>query len=253
MTLEELITELRENILHDRSDRTDGDTDQMWSDAALVRYINEAQTRFARQTYALRDGQTVAATRITLVDGVDIYALHPSVLAVISAQPEGSRMALARAGFSQFAEPPPQQSAFFDPQNVHLPRPGPPLAYSVDETFLESSAGPLEAGTIRIYPVPDADAAGTVVQLRVIRTPIAKLTLENMAGVPEIPEMYHLSLLDWAAYLALRVVDLDAGMPDRAMEFRASFEQTVNEVRKETLRKRRAPMTWGFGRFRWER
>lgn len=253
MTLEELIRELRENILHDRSDRTDGDMDQMWSDATLALYINEAQNIFARKTYALRDGNTAEVTQVTLVEGQDVYALHPSVLAVISAQPDGANRALARAGFSQFADPPPTRTAFFDPTDVKLRKPGPPLAYSVDETFLESALGPFEAGTIRVYPEPSADEAGDIIRLRVIRTPIAKLTLENLQGQPEVPEMYHMALLDWAAYLALRVADLDAGLPDRAMEFRASFEQMIVDVRRETLRKRRAPMTMGFGHFRWER
>ena len=60
MNLGDLIEELRENILHDRSDRVEGsEDDQLWSDKTLVRYINEAQTRFAKKTTCLRSKITV--------------------------------------------------------------------------------------------------------------------------------------------------------------------------------------------------
>ena len=49
MNLGDLLEELRENILHDRSDRIAGDTDQLWSDRTLVRYINEAERKMARE------------------------------------------------------------------------------------------------------------------------------------------------------------------------------------------------------------
>lgn len=255
MTLEDLISELRENILHDRSDRTEGDTDLMWTDATLVRYINEAQNRFARKTYVLRDGTTPEATRITLVEGQDEYPLHPSVMAVISAQIEGERRALARTGYSVLAGQIDSTQNTFDSTFASTIPPGRPLAYSTDETFSESDAGMIEATTLRVYPVPDMDSAGTVLRLRVIRAPLYPLSLRRLNARPEIPEIYHLDMLDWAAYLALRVVDLDAGLPNRAMEFRASFEQHVKEARQETLRKRFAPIVWGFGRdgYSWER
>jgi hypothetical protein len=48
MELSDLLDELRNNILYDRSDSVSGDPDQLWSDATLVRYINEAQRRFAK-------------------------------------------------------------------------------------------------------------------------------------------------------------------------------------------------------------
>ena len=62
-------------------------------------------------------------------------------------------------------------------------------------------------------------------------------------------------MLDWAAYLALRIVDVDAGMPSRANEFRASFEDHVKNARNSAMRKLFAPLQWGFGRngFTWER
>ena len=60
-------------------------------------------------------------------------------------------------------------------------------------------------------------------------------------------------MLDWAAYLALRIVDDDAGSARRALEFRASFDQHVKEARTLVMRKLFTPVEWGFGRggFSW--
>lgn len=255
MNLSELIEELRENILHDRSDRTAGDSDLMWTDTTLVRYINEAQSRFARKTYVIRDGTTPEVTRVTIREGQTEYPLHESVMAVISAQIEGDRVALARTGFAVLAAPPELTTHYFDPAYAQSMTPGRPLAFSTDETFAEGDTGSFSRPTMRVYPTPDAASEGLVVRLRVIRAPIEKLTTRRLTAVPEVPEVYHLDMLDWAAYLALRVADLDAGLPQRALEFRASFEQHVKDVRQEILRKRFAPVTWAFGRagYSWER
>ena len=98
MNLTELLQELRENILYDRSDRVAGADPFLWSDATLVRYINEAQRRFARQSLIIRDGSNNEATLVTLRDGVTEYALHPSVMGVLSARFAGDTADLARAG-----------------------------------------------------------------------------------------------------------------------------------------------------------
>jgi len=61
-------------------------------------------------------------------------------------------------------------------------------------------------------------------------------------------------MLDWAAYLALRIVDVDAENVSRAMEFRGTFEDSVKKARSAAMRKLFAPLHWGFGRngFTWD-
>ena len=83
--------------------------------------------------------------------------------------------------------------------------------------------------------------------MRVARLPLARLTPANLAAVPEVPEDYHVDMLDWAAYRALRVVDHEAGDAARAQEFRQSFEAHVVEAKAEIQRKAFAPLFWGFG------
>lgn len=258
MTLDDLLQELRENILHDRSDQIAGTPDQLWSDTTLVRYIDEAQRRFARKSLCIRDGTTASCTQVTLLTGVNEYALHPSVIAVISAKrtsPSPADIAdLARASHAQFDTYRQPDTYFFDPSSLSALPPGKPLAFGTDDWLSFSVNNTSGIVTFRIYPIPSADFNNNVVSLRVCRMPISRLTLVEKDVYPEIPEEYHLDMLDWAAYLALRIVDHDAGDPARAQEFRQSFEAAAEAARRESLRKMFAPLQWGFGRagFSWE-
>lgn len=251
MRLSELLKELRENILHDRSSRFGGDDDALWSDETLVRYINEAQRRFARRSLVLRDGTTPTATRITLVAGQTIYALHPSVLGVISAKVTGLPGDLARAGHSALGTFQAPDNQYWDPSSLATLPPGAPRVYTTDEDLSPDSNGSLSIVNTRVYPVPDAVAAGTVLQLRVVRLPLVDLTIDHPNATPELPQDHHIEMLDWAAYLALRIVDLDEEAPARGKEFAASFEANVKLARDASMRKLFTPLQWGFGRNGW--
>lgn len=254
MNIAELLDELRVNILHDRSDRVAGSSDFLWSDATLVRYINEAQKRFARQGLVIRDGTTPEVTQVTLVEGQTEYPLHQSVLAVLSARVTGDSGDLTRAGHSVFDTYHQPDPVFFDSSTYQALAPGKPLAFSMDEYLSETDEGSISVATMRIYPEPSAEYAGTVVNLRVVRLPLEAMDLTGTCETPEIPEVHHLDMLDWAAYLALRIVDHDAGDVARAMEFRGSFDAAVKEARRVAMRKMFTPLPWGFGRngFTWE-
>ena len=55
--------------------------------------------------------------------------------------------------------------------------------------------------------------------------------------------------------LALRIVDVDGGMPALGDKFKATFEENVTLARNAALRKIFTPLQFGFGRngFSWER
>jgi len=144
---------------------------------------------------------------------------------------------------------------FFDPSQLSSMPPGKPLAYSTDEYLSADDYDSISVPTLRLYPTPSAAYAGQIIRLRVVRMPIEELTVNALSSTPEIPSEHHLEMLDWAAYLALRIVDVDAGMPQRATEFRISFDDHVKNARNSAMRKMFAPLQWGFGRngFSWER
>ena len=259
MNIVDLLSELRENILHDRSDRVEGSPDLLWSDATLLRYINEAERRFARRGLVLRDGATPEATQVYLIAGQRDYVLHPSLLAIVSGKLVGEPVDLARTGHSALDVYRGPSGAVYDTAVAEALPPGKPLAFSTDEAVSTDDAGMLQAVTLRVYPEPTEAYAGQVIQLRVVRMPMRAFRAEDLTAPtppsPEIPEAHHLEMLDWAAYLALRIADLDAGSPARAAEFAASFEGHVALARREAMRKLFAPQQWGFGRngFSWER
>lgn len=255
MTLGELLDELRENILHDRSDRVAGEIDQLWSDATLIRYIDEAQRRFARKALVIRDGAHPDVTRVTLATGTTEYTLHQSVMAVMSVRLTGDTGDLARAGHAAFDTYRQPDTLYFDPSALATLPPGKPLAFSTDERVADDDEGTQQSVVLRVYPAPSADYDGDILRLRVVRLPIERLSANNLQSIPELPEAHHLEMLDWAAHLALRIVDVDAGMPSRAREFRASFEDHVKNARDALMRKTFVPLQWGFGRsgFSWEK
>lgn len=254
MTLGELLTLLRESILNDRTDRASGSSDYLWTDSTLVTYINEAQRRFAVRSLSLRDGSTDEATLVTLVEGQTLYNLHPAVMAVMSAKLTARDTMLQRVGHGLLDVYRNPTDRWVDPAGFIALPPGTTLAYSTDEAMNDVNGDTFNQITLRIYPKPSAEMAGQTIRLRVVRKPLAQLSVDALSAVPEIGEDHHIELLDWAAYLALRIVDDDAGAPKRAAEFAASFESHVTEAKKLAMRKMFAPIGWGFGRggFTWD-
>lgn len=253
MTLGELLTLLRESILNDRSDRESGSADYLWTDQTLVTFINEAHRRFARRGLILRDATTDEATKVTLVAGKTLYPLHESVISVISAKREDTHADVTRIGHSILAAYSPPTENWIDPAHYNNFPPGPTLAVSTDEALNDIDGDSFSQITLRVHPAPRAEEAGKVIRLRVVREPLADFNVNQKQAVPEIPRAHHLEMLDWAAYLALRIVDDDAGAPKRAAEFAQSFEAHVKEARNLAMRKMFAPTGWGFGRggFSW--
>lgn len=251
MTLAQLLQYLREAILNDRSDRTEGTSDYLWTDETLAIHINEAQRRFASQSLILRDGTTDEVTKITLVEGQTTYPLHESVIAVLSAKREDQQADLNRVGHPVLAAYRAPSDSWVDPATLTALPPGVPLGYSTDEGLIADSDDTFEQINLRVYPAPSADEDGQFIRLRVVRRPIEDLTVNNPSAQPEIPRNHHIEMLDWAAYLCLRIVDDDAGSAKRASDFKTTFEQHVREARTMVMRKLFAPQGWGHGRGGW--
>ncbi len=194
----------------------------------------------------MRDADNPDVTQITLQTGVDEYKLHNSVLAVISSRLDGEERDMVRTGHAALDGYQMPDLVYFDVNNLSTLPPGKPYIFLTDEQLANEKRS-LSRMVLRVYPKPSSDYNGTNVNMRVVRMPIKSLTTDDMNAVPEIPEVHHLEMLDWAAFLALRIVDLDAGNPGRANEFRAYFEKNVNRARRDAMRKLFAPLQWRFG------
>lgn len=244
MKLSELLIELRQNVLGDRSDRIEGTPDYLWSDDALIRYINDAQRRFARRSLILRDKNFQA---ITLQTDVAEYALDPQVIAVISAKFENDQD-LHRIGHSIFQMERGTDFAYWDPNSVAQANPGKPGSFSTDETLVADEDVTLKQIVLTVYPKPSADYNGEQLLLRLVRLP-EKLT--KMDQSCELPEDYQLEMLSWAAHLAFMVPDRDTHNMDMARYHADKFDAAVKSARLETMRKLQPPTGFGFGRSGW--
>lgn len=251
MNLQSLLSELRRNILYDRSDRTEGDSDILWDDETLVRYIDEAQRKLAREGLVIRDSKTAEVCRVTLATGQAEYDLHPSVIAVVSAKYDTEIQDLKRAGHSLLAGFYRPTEDLFDINAVTTLNPGKPFAFSTDETVVADENGSMGKVSMRVFPTPTAAENGKIVHLRVIRMPIERLSHKHLKVFPEVPEEHHLEMLSWAASLALQVQDQDAGNSSQSDKFAAKFQAVVNTARRNSMRKLFTPQRWGFGNAGW--
>lgn len=178
----------------------------LWSDDLIYRFLNEAQDRFCRRTYALLGDESDLTTFDTEI-GVASYALDPKVLMVNSARIS--------------TQPHDLDSRTRSAIPTHL----------VDSTGTPSLFTQDEAATkIRLYPVPDA--VYTVV-MRVSRLPVTQIA---DAVAPEIPEQYHLDLAEWAVYRCLNNNDPDGSNARAAENFRKTWTQRLLEANREYYR-----------------
>lgn len=223
MKLEELLDELRGNILRDVSDEVGGQNGgALWSDRTLVRYIEDGVVRFAVQTCCLRDDTTPELTQITLQAGVDQYALDPRVIAVLSARFPGAYF-LSRTTYGGLFS---NRGDLTSGNPVRDSYAGCPRQFYTDR----------QTGHLGVFPTPGGQEDGKAIHLRVARKPLAPLTTNDLKAVPEIPEEYHLDVLDWAAYRALRNHDADAENMAKANSHKKRFEDTVVELSRQAKR-----------------
>lgn len=233
MTLSELLDELRTNILRDVSSAVvDQDADRLWSDATLVRYINDAENKFARRTRCLRDSTTAKVVEVTLEEGVEYYTLHPSIIGVMSASLPNVPLRRTMEGVINGA-PADVAGGTYAPTKGTT---GTPMWFSTDDAVR----------TLRIVPIPDAASAGVTVRLRVERLPVKPLDVNAPTASPEIPVDYHLDLLEWAAFRAYRNHDVDGENNQKANSHRAAFNTAVEEVAQGIKMQALAPVQFGI-------
>lgn len=254
MKASQLLSTLRNGILNDRSNNSGSSCDHLWPDETLYSYINEAYFRMATEGLMLRDATTPEVTQFALVAGQRDYALHEAVVSVLSARVSTSQFDLSYVDHGTLSGARKPTDNFWNPSSSQPLQPGPPLAFTTDEGLTDTASNAVEQISFRIFPPPAPAQAGQIIQLRVIRKPLDEITSGNPDYEPELPREWHMRMLDWAAYLALRIVDDDQGAPKRAAEFAQMFEVNVMKQRKQVLSKLRQGQGWAFGRggYAWE-
>lgn len=235
MTLEELLEHVATEHLDDRTDLVDGDPDSLWSDALIVRHLNEAQRILCRRSWVIIDTAHPSAGVVVLKTGQSVYPLHKSVLRVLSAGRVGADADLGRAYDSELKSPRPANPDWFD---IGSPTPltGEPLGIATDTGTRQ----------LRVAPVPVAAQNGSKVLLRVARMPVCWLDLAQPTCSPEVPEDWHMAMCEYAAGKCLTMSNVDSEGKNDGRALLANFYGMVKEARQERERADMAPARWGF-------
>lgn len=236
MKLTEMIEYTAGQWLDDRTALVDGDPDELWSDAYLVRQFNEAQRVLARRAWCIIEEGVAPAGLITLATGIAVYDLHKSVLRVLMATPADQIYPLWRTSDAVLRMPRPYSDMPFDVNTTATIETGRPLAFSTD------------AGTrqVRIYRTPTAAENGLVVNLKVARLPVTWLTEAEGEAEPEVPEDYHETLCKYAAGRALTLPNVDGQQRTIGRELLGEFNDLVREARQDRQRAEMEPAVWNF-------
>lgn len=234
MTLEELLEHIGA-YLEDRQELVDGDPDELWPDALIVRFLNQAQRIHARRAWSIVDEGHSTAGVIVLKTGVVTYPLHKSVLRVLSAVPSDQDWVLGLSSDAALRMAQPKLDAPYDLNGTETET-GRPLAFATDAA----------TRSLRIYRTPTSVENGLKVILKVARLPVTWLMIDDMQGEPEVPEDYHLDLADYACGRCLMQPNVDGQGKTDGRELLANFNEAVLEARRDRQRAWLEPGPWVF-------
>ena len=247
MLLSEMLTHTASEFLDDRADLVDGENDDLWSDAYLVRQFNQAEKILCRRAWAIIEyGKAPAGIFVLATDKV-LYDLHPSILRVFDATPSTQTLPLGRS----------DDILLRDNSLLNRGVDSDFTAYDVGElaALLGTSSytgAPLaiatDAGThqARVSPIPTSTQNGVVVALKIARLPINELTLDDTDASPEVDEQWHLALCEYAAGKALTLPTADSDQKVEGRRLLAEFAETVRLARQERVRAEMGSGRWGF-------
>lgn len=160
-----------------------------WPSAYLLGALTEAEQQACRRAYLIIDKDTASVCMLSMSASVQVYSLHSKVLQV-------RRLALTSS-----------------PENPLL---GPVTRFEFDTYF----KGWVSATGLPVAFMTEANRNGVEItfdkaplsavaaSLVVARLPLSAL-VDASSSIPEIPEMYHRDLLDWAKHVAYLKNDSD--------------------------------------------
>lgn len=174
-------------------------TDQLWTDAELNEYINDAENQSCKIADLLIDSTTASISDITLVNGTGTYSISPLILKIFRAFVDGAAYPLIQT----------------TKRVLDLTIPSWASAFGDERSFYVG-----DTNKITIYKKPDG--AGTL-RLTVSRLPLVVLSVDG--DIPEIDEQYHNGMADWALYRAYSKQDSKTLDPEKAEIHKNAFNE----------------------------
>lgn len=240
----ELIDVVKSLMVDDRSDQISGPPDELAEPILLARLITQAQLEFCQYTGALvSSGPVDAVDEITLVVGTSKYAYSPAVVSVTSARLGDSNQALAKASMAQFETPTQHydSGAPWVPTETAANVNSRPVAYALD------------AGTRSIVlnaaPSTEVVTSAGKLYLRVIRFPVADVTVATLEQELSIPREAHYGLAYWVAAEILSAPNVDRANARAAGEYRKRWSEYLVRQRAARIQRESAPVKFRFNAF----
>ena len=230
MKTSELIQFVAKDMLDDRKNLISGESDVLFTDSLIARYLAEAERILCRRAWVLEDNGAVCGTkasRIQLVAGKGEYPVDKSVLFVKAVRLSDSDLDLVRVGYNgNRVSSAIKDSEPWDVNYAYVENPGRPSRYSTD----------MGTRVIRLRQKPDAASALLKLHLSVVRMPLAPISAENGTGSPEIPEDYQMDLTLYAAGKCLNRPTVEAELRTLGRQWIKEFDERVAEARRDRIR-----------------
>jgi hypothetical protein len=237
MNTADLIKFVATDLLDDRKELVSGESDELFSDAAIARYLAEGERILTRRAWALEDSTSPVA-RIQLVQGKGEYKLDKSILFVKAIRLSDSDIDIARVGYND--NPPRGQFAGTDTWDVNF-------------AYTESLGRPTRFSTdmgqrvVRVRQKPDAAAAALKLYLTVVRMPVTPISEKLPDNSPEVPEEYHMALASYAAGRCLVRPTVESELRTLGKSYLTDFSSAVLEAKRDRQRLQQSEPQHRFG------
>lgn len=210
MTLLELVKDLRIRLddfggySASDSDWESDDSDCLWSNEELTRYLNKAEEEYCRRVPII-DSSTPSICSISIVAGTANYTISPLILSVDRVKLASQTKPLAKTSSEEL-------DLLLDNWEAESDEP---------EMFIDD----LNPYSIRLVGVP---VSNDVASLKVSRLPLNEMAWDNSdTDEPEIRPEEHFTLLDWAAALAYLKQDAETLDKNKSDMFMNDFNTKV--------------------------
>ena len=244
MKTSELIQFVAKDLLDDRTDMLSGESDELFSDATVARYLAEAERILCRRAWVLEDNGSVCGTkasRIQLVENKTDYALDKSILFVKSVRLSDSDIDLIRVGYEDNRPRGHFVGAaaldYWDVNSAYVENAGRPGRFSTD----------MGIRVIRVRQKPDSAAAALKLNLVVVRMPINAISTTTPDATPEVSEEFHMSLAKYAAGKCLQRPSVEAELRTLGRSYITEFNSDVMEAKRDRQRAQQSEPRHRFG------
>jgi hypothetical protein len=216
MTLADLITTARKQF-----DDVEGGSARLISDEEFAYFADDAQERICEVVLPIEDSTTTVDADgnpvcvIPVVAGTTTYPLHPKIIQIMRVMYDGVDYPLTLMSTAILdSVRPGWQSDTQDPDG-----------YILDDS----------SWSIRLNRIP---STASNIRLIVKRMPLVTLSATDLTASPEIPSIYHKTLIDWMLHSAYMKQDVETYNPVKAEQYLARFVAGIEQIRRTQIRRK---------------